>query len=110
MSPTSKRRTRLVLAAAAMVSTFAVTGASATPHHGDCTLAAAFATCTETGGSVLSTSPKKLDVLPHSGDPRWLALGYNPKWPQLGYDPKWEGFGYEPQYNGFQPHGVGKLR
>jgi hypothetical protein len=110
MSPTFKPRTRLILAAAVMVSSFAVTGASATPHHNDCTLAAASATCTDTGGSALSTSPKKLDVLPHSVDPRWLALGYNPKWPQLGYDPKWEGFGYEPQYNGFQPRGVGKLR
>ena len=100
-----KRRTqaRLILAAAAMVSTVAVTGTSEAPHHYDCTVAAASATCTVSGASWPSTAPKKLDVFPRSDDPRWLALGYNPKWPHLGYDPKWQSFGYEPQYNGFQP-------
>ena len=108
MTPTDvklqrRTRTRLILAAAAVVSTVAVTGTSEMPHHNDCTLAAASAPCTTIGGSGLSRAPKKLGVLPRSGDPRWLALGYNPKWPYLGYDPKWRSFGYEPQYNGFQP-------
>lgn len=86
-----------------MLSMVAVTGAAAAPHRHDCALGASSAHCTETDGSSFATTPRKLDVLPHSGDPRWLALGYNAKWPHIGYDPKWQGFGYEPQYNGFQP-------
>ena len=98
-----RTRARLIVAAAAVMSTVALTGTSAQPHHDDCTPVAPSAPCTQTDGSSLSTAPKKLNVLPHSDDPRWLALGYNPKWPRLGYNPKWQGFGYEPQYNGFQP-------
>jgi hypothetical protein len=86
-----------------MVSSVALTGTSATAHNDDCTLTGPSAPCTKTDGSSLSTAPNKLDVLPHSDDPRWLALGYNPKWPSLGYNPKWQNFGYEPQYKGFQP-------
>ena len=90
--------------AAAIVATVAVTGASETPHHRDCTAALASpAPCINTDESSLSTAPKKLNALPRSDDPRWLAPGYNPKWPHLGYNPKWQSFGYEPQYNGFQP-------
>jgi hypothetical protein len=103
IKPQRWARTRLTLVAAATASFVTMPGAAATPHQHDCTLAAASATCTEISGGRIFTTPKRLDVLPHSDDPRWLALGYNPKWPQLGYNPKWRGFGYEPQYKGFQP-------
>ncbi|PXX00740.1 hypothetical protein C8E89_1331 [Mycolicibacterium moriokaense] len=96
--------TFLLAAAAAAIAIATAPSASAAPSQQPCSGGAESTNCQRPGNVQVYTSPRALPrVFPHSGNPKWLGLGYNARWPVLGHNPRWQAFGYDPKYSGFQP-------